>query len=51
MSDDKATLVESRLLQARESLKEADVLLREGMSKRSVMKMETLAFKIIIQNQ
>jgi len=37
MRGDKAALVESPLLQARESLTEADVLLREGMSKRSVM--------------
>ena len=37
MSDEKATLIKYRLSQARESLKEADVLLREGMSKRSVM--------------
>jgi hypothetical protein len=37
MSDEKATLIQYRLSQARESLKEADVLLREGMSRRSVM--------------
>mgnify|MGYP001614126129 FL=1 len=37
MSDEKATLIKYRLSQARESLKEADVLLREGMSRRSVM--------------
>lgn len=37
MSDEKATLITYRLSQARESLKEADVLLREGMSRRSVM--------------
>ncbi len=37
MSDEKATLIQYRLSQARESLKEAEVLLREGMSKRSVM--------------
>lgn len=37
MSEEKTTLIKYRLSQARESLKEADVLLREGMSKRSVM--------------
>ncbi len=37
MSDEKAILIKYRLAQARESIKEADVLLREGMSKRSVM--------------
>jgi uncharacterized protein (UPF0332 family) len=37
MSDEKTTLIRYRLSQARESLKEADVLLREQMSKRSVM--------------
>lgn len=37
MSDEKAALVKYRLAQARESLKEAEVLLREGMSNRSVM--------------
>lgn len=37
MSDEKATLVQYRLAQAHDSIKEADVLLREGMSHRSVM--------------
>ncbi len=37
MSDEKDTLIQYRLSQARDSLKEADVLRREGMSKRSVM--------------
>ncbi len=37
MSGEKTTLIKYRLSQARESLNEADVLLREGMSKRSVM--------------
>ncbi len=37
MSGEKTTLIQYRLSQAHESLKEADVLLREGMSLRSVM--------------
>lgn len=37
MTEDKKALIKYRLLQARDSIKEADVLLREGMSYRSVM--------------
>jgi len=37
MTDGKFTLIQYRLEQARDSLKEADVLLRAGMSHRSVM--------------
>jgi len=37
MTEDKKALIEYRLSQARDSIKEADVLLREGMSCRSVM--------------
>lgn len=37
MNDEKIALIRYRLLQARDSLQEAEVLLREGMSYRSVM--------------
>jgi uncharacterized protein (UPF0332 family) len=37
MSDEKTSLIRYRLEQARDSLKEADVLLQAGMSHRSVM--------------
>lgn len=37
MTEDKKALIKYRLSQARDSIKEADVLLREGMSHRSVM--------------
>lgn len=37
MSDEKTVLIRYRLEQARDSLREADVLLREGMSRRSAM--------------
>jgi len=37
MNDEKIALIRYRLSQARDSLREADVLLREGMSYRSVM--------------
>lgn len=37
MTEDKKALIKYRLSQARDSIKEADVLLREGMSYRSVM--------------
>ena len=37
MSEEKKALIQYRLSQAKDSLKEADVLLREGMSYRSVI--------------
>ncbi len=37
MSEEKRALIQYRLLQARDSIKEAEVLLREGMSYRSVI--------------
>jgi uncharacterized protein (UPF0332 family) len=37
MSEEKKALIQYRLLQAKDSMKEADLLLREGMSSRSVI--------------